>query len=38
MKPRITLLTPCVDDRERAVQFYRDGHTWAAAWNPQLAP
>jgi len=25
MKPRITLITLCVDDLERAVQFYRDG-------------
>ena len=25
MKPRITLLTLCVDDLERAVAFYRDG-------------
>jgi len=25
MKPRITLITLCVDDLERSVQFYRDG-------------
>jgi catechol 2,3-dioxygenase-like lactoylglutathione lyase family enzyme len=25
MKPRVTLITLCVDDLERAVQFYRDG-------------
>ncbi|MBC5782363.1 VOC family protein [Ramlibacter sp. USB13] len=25
MQPRITLLTLCVDDLERAVRFYRDG-------------
>lgn len=25
MKPRISLLTLCVDDLERAVRFYRDG-------------
>lgn len=25
MKPRITLITLCVDDLERAVAFYRDG-------------
>jgi hypothetical protein len=25
MKPRITLITLCVDDLERAVRFYRDG-------------
>jgi len=25
MKPRITLLTLCVDDLEKAVRFYRDG-------------
>jgi len=25
MKPRITLITLCVDDLEKAVQFYRDG-------------
>ncbi len=25
MKPRITIITLCVDDLERAVQFYRDG-------------
>jgi catechol 2,3-dioxygenase-like lactoylglutathione lyase family enzyme len=28
MKPRITLLTPGVDDLERAVAFYRDGLGW----------
>lgn len=25
MKPRISVLTLCVDDLERAVRFYRDG-------------
>ena len=25
MKPRITLITLCVDDLQRALQFYRDG-------------
>jgi catechol 2,3-dioxygenase-like lactoylglutathione lyase family enzyme len=25
MKPRITVITLCVDDLERAVSFYRDG-------------
>ena len=25
MKPRITVITLCVDDLERSVQFYRDG-------------
>lgn len=28
MKPRITLITVCVDDLERAVRFYRDGLGW----------
>jgi uncharacterized glyoxalase superfamily protein PhnB len=28
MKPRITLITVCVDDLEKAVRFYRDGLGW----------
>jgi hypothetical protein len=39
MKPRVTLITLCFDDLERAVQSQdSDGHVWEDAWNPNLLP
>ena len=34
MKPQVTFITLGVDDLQRAVAFYRDGHLWEVVFNP----